>query len=125
MGFDVGQCRGLDVDHLRPLARLGFRHGKRYWQACSPQGLQTCNCTAFPARARHDDLRGPCLIEHGSVVDDELELTEPEHPDAKEAAASTTRLLVHLRDKHKRAASEKPANAETEPDRKNDDAEPS
>ncbi len=50
-------------------------------------------------------------------MDDELELTDPDHPDAKEAAATTARLLVHLRDKRQRAASEQPTDPEPEADR--------
>ena len=35
-------------------------------------------------------------------MDDELELTDPEHPNAKEAAGSTARLLVHLHQERER-----------------------
>ncbi len=58
-------------------------------------------------------------------MDDELQLTHPDHPDAKAAAATTARLLVHLRDKRQQAAADGPADAEPEPDRKDADAEPS
>lgn len=58
-------------------------------------------------------------------MDEELQLTDPEHPDAKEAAASTARLLVHLRDKRQRAASADQADIGLQPDEKDDDAQPS
>lgn len=58
-------------------------------------------------------------------MDEELQLTDPDHPDAKEAAASTARLLVHLRDKRQRAASADQTKIEPEPDRKDSDGKPS
>ena len=40
-------------------------------------------------------------------MDDELELSDPDHPDAKQAAESTARLLVHLREKRERKLADK------------------
>ncbi len=49
-------------------------------------------------------------------MDDELELTDPEHPDAHEAAAATARLLVAIHEQHRnQIAEEDVAESEGEP----------
>ena len=55
-------------------------------------------------------------------MDDELELSDPNHPEAKEAAASTARLLVHLRGERDRKSTEAD---DTKTNRKDVDAQPS
>lgn len=49
--------------------------------------------------------------------DERLELSDPEHPDAKEAAALTARLLLHLHEKRLAEAKENPP----KPDEKQED----
>lgn len=41
-------------------------------------------------------------------MDDELELSDSDHPDAKQAADSTARLLVHLREQRERKSAKEP-----------------
>jgi hypothetical protein len=55
-------------------------------------------------------------------MDDELELTDPDHPDAQEAAAATARLLIAIHDSRRHPS--KDGDPQSSPESKPDDHAP-